>query len=74
MHDEMQNKLNLQINVAKQWLTKNKLTMNTVKTKFMIIGTTPIINSLGEINIAMDNITISRVNEFKYLGFYLDDK
>ena len=62
-----------------QWLDKNKLSLNVVKTEFMILGTnsrlrdldsdpasTPYILSVG-------NIEIKRVKSTKYLGLIVDD-
>lgn len=54
----------------KNWLEEHHLTVNTKKTKHMIISNIKNIN----ITIKYGNECIERVNHFKYLGVELDDK
>ena len=62
---------NQAINQIFEWLTANKLSLNTNKTNYMIIS-----NKKEEIsvNIAINNIPLNRVNETKILGVVIDDK
>ena len=63
-----------------KWLRNNKLSLNTVKTEFMIIGTLPRLNQLDSspestpYAIAVDGQEGKRVNLVEYLGMMFDDK
>ena len=66
-------------NVCK-WLRNNKLSLNTVKTEFMIIGTLSRLNQLdsspesASYAIALNGQEVKRVKLVKYLGLMLDGK
>ena len=66
-------------NVCK-WLRNNKLSLNTVKTEFMIIGTLPRLNRLDSspestlYTIMVDGQEVKRVKLVKYLGLIVDIK
>ena len=63
-----------------KWLKINKLSLNTVKTKFMPIGTSQHLNQLNQNPestpdaIAIDQKEVRRVTLLKYLGMVVDDK
>ena len=63
-----------------KWLRNNKLSLNTVKTEFMIIGTLPRLNQLDSSPestpyvIVVDGQEVKRVKLVKYLGLMVDDK
>ena len=63
-----------------KWLEMNKLSLNTVKTEFMIIGTSQRLNQLDQSPestpyiIKIDGGEIRRVKSVKYLGMIADDK
>ena len=63
-----------------KWLEMNKLSLNTVKTEFMIIGTSQRLNQLDQSPestpyiIKIDGGEIRRVKSVKYLGMIVDDK
>ena len=63
-----------------KWLEMNKLSINTVKTEFMIIGTSQCLNQLDKsrestLYITMiDGGEIWRVKSVKYLCMTVDDK
>ena len=54
------------------WCQKNKLTVNVKKTKSMIFGTARRIRSLGDLDLKMQNMSLSQVTSYKYLGVVLD--
>ena len=54
------------------WCHKNKLTVNVKKTKSMIFGTTKKIGSLSNLDLKMQNMSLSQVTSYKYLGVVLD--
>ena len=63
-----------------KWLRNNKLSLNTIKTEFMIIGTLPRLNQLDSSQestpyaIVVDGQWAKRVKLVKYLGLMVDDK
>lgn len=67
---EIINVINEDLSNFSNWLKFNKLKLNVEKTKFMIIGQ----NTQTHDDVKIDNISIQKVSEFKYLGVVLDDK
>ena len=63
-----------------KWLKINKLSLNTVKTEFMLIGTSQHLNQLDQnpestpYAIVIDQKEVRRVKCVKYLGMIVDDK
>ena len=63
-----------------KWLRNNKLSLNTVKTEFMVIGTLQRLNQLDSspestsYAIVVDGQEVRRVKIVKYLGMMVDDK
>lgn len=53
-----------------EWLCRNVLSLNAVKTCYITFGRARQIN---DISISIDGTTIKRVNKFKYLGLVIDD-
>lgn len=56
------------LNTINNWLMYNKLTMNYVKTNYMIIGTRFSVNNYTEMSLKIGNSSIQRVESIKYLG------
>lgn len=62
------------LNIISKWLTSKKLTLNTEKTKFMLIKPGTIVDPDNiEFSLSIDNNQISRVSSFKYLGITLQE-
>ena len=63
-----------------KWLRNNKLSLNTVKSEFMIIGTLPRLKQLDSspestpYAIVVDGQEVERVKLVKYLGLVVNDK
>ena len=61
------------------WLRSNKLSLNTVKTEFMVIGSKNKLNNMDSdpvtipYLISIDGFTIKRTKVVKYLGLVVDD-
>ena len=56
------------------WLTVNKLSLNILKSEFMIIGSRQKIASLeGTIDLSVNSISSSRVEHTKCLGVHIDE-
>lgn len=53
------------------WLCRNVLTINTLKTCYMTFGSAKV---LPDLNIKFDGTAISRVRQYKYLGIVLDEE
>lgn len=77
---------NLDLNIAvdtlkgsmksiEKYLQKNKLKLNAVKTKVMVIATKYKLNSIdyNEIKFEIDNTALEYVSEIKYLGIIVDN-
>ena len=59
---------------SSDWLKANKLSLNAVKTEFMISGPNQRIKTFhGVIAIRVDDHLITRTNWTKYLGIIVDD-
>ena len=61
------------------WLRSNELSLNTVKTEFMVIGSQNKLNNIDSdpvsipYLISIDGFTIKRTKVVKYLGLVVDD-
>ena len=71
--NNLENRVNHQLHKIDYWLRKNKLSLNYVKTNYMIINKQPRTKVDCEFNLHINDYTISRVNKVKYLGVLLDD-
>ena len=67
--NHIRSKLQHDIDLVSMWLKSNSLMLNTSKTKTMLFQKDGLNPSL---NIVIDNVTIEHVNEFKFLGLWLD--
>ena len=56
------------------WFELNKLlsTLNTKKTKFIILGNNHVLSNVNNIKLYYDNAAIERVDKFKYMDVILD--
>ena len=55
------------------WVNTNGLSLNPIKTQFMIFGTPPKLSSITEpMCLKLENHSITQVSTYKYLGVYLD--
>ena len=71
--DQQTSTINNKLNSVFEWLTVNKLSLNTNKTKFMIFHFPQrIIPNYAIPLIKINNKFIEKVNTFKFLGIYLD--
>ena len=63
------------LNNLSEWCTRNKLTINSKKTKYCIYGMRSNIKKSKTINtvLSLNNNILDRVCSYKYLGFILDD-
>ena len=66
--NELQDKINEDLNSLSQWLNNNLLTLNYEKTKFMIFYNK---NQSTNVDIAIQNEKVSQETSFRYLGVTL---
>ena len=72
--EDIQNNLNVDLQKVHRWLLANKLTINTEKTEYMLIGSRQRLNDIhNDSLIRLDNDEIKRINETKTLGIIVDD-
>ena len=72
--NEIQERLNTDLENVHQWLTSNKLTFNKKKTEYMIVGSRQrISNILTDPIVKLGDSTIKRVNKSKTLGVIVDE-
>jgi hypothetical protein len=71
---EINERLNENLEKVHQWLLANKLTLNSEKTEYMIIGSKQRLgNIINDPQIELGEATIKRVNKSKTLGVVIDD-
>lgn len=61
------------LNKIASWLLKNKLTINSTKTKLMLIKQSQTIDASTSFNVVINNHSIERVSCFNYLGVAIQD-
>ena len=70
----MQSSLNRDLSNIHKWLLSNKLTLNSTKTEFMLIGSRQKLSTLSEsLELSIDNIPIKQVSTAKSLGILIDN-
>ena len=61
--------INNELQKVNKWLVSNKLSLNVNKTKYMLFYKHPKI--VNDLNVQINNNSISRVNTFNFLGLYI---
>ena len=70
----MQSSLNRDLSNIHKWLLCNKLTLNSTKTEFMLIGSRQKLSTLSEfLELSVDYVPIKQVSTTKSLGILIDD-
>ena len=73
-NDELQERINMDLENVHQWLLANKLTLNKDKTEYMIIGSRQRISNLvTDPKIELGESVIKRVHKSKTLGVIIDE-
>ena len=66
--------LNLDLERIRVWLAANKLTLNTTKTEFLLIGSKQrLLNSTASPTITINQFPIKQVSTVKSLGVHIDE-
>ena len=70
---ELQDEMNNDLGKVFAWLCSNKLSLNILKTEFMVIGSRQRIASLeGDISLSINRVPLRRVETTKCLGLNID--
>ena len=70
----LQDKMTKDLKGIASWLSIKKLTLNVLKTDFMVIGSRQRVASLeGEMNLSLFHTELERVQSVKCLGVNIDD-
>ena len=71
---EISNNINKELSLFCNWLKANKLSLNIVKTKYMIFRYSQrSLNSLPQVNLSIDGHTLERVTHFDFLGLTINE-
>ena len=69
----LENRINKDLSGLNDWLKANSLSLNTVKSEYMIIGSGQRINKLkADPNLLIGNVKLKRVKSKKILGVVID--
>ena len=67
----IQSSLNYDLNNIHKWLLRNKLTVDTTKTEYMLIGSRQKLNTLSEsLDLSID-VSLKQISLLNHLGFLL---
>jgi len=70
---QAQSYLSHDLNNICNWLTLNKLTLNTKKTQFIVFGTPALLKKFNGLRFSVNDQMLERVASIKYLGVVLDE-
>ena len=72
--NSIQLNLNHDLGNLKKWLTSNKLSLNSAKTEFMLIGSRQKLSTLSSPpELSIDNVPIEKVTSVKSLAVFIDE-
>ena len=73
--NEVTNKINIDLENVRKWLSSNKLSLNVDKTELMFIGTHQKLSRLSNLNlnININGTRLQRVSQCKHLGVKIDE-
>ena len=71
---ELQHDMNIDLQFLQNWLIANRLTLNVLKTEFMLVGSRQRVAILTqELDLSINGILLKRVNSSKCLGVEIDE-
>ena len=65
----LENEVNLELNKVYDWMCSNKLTLNILKSKYMIITKK---RKIENISVQINSVELEQCNSYKYLGVMFD--
>ena len=72
--EDLQFKLNLDLKNVAHWMEKNKLTLNTSTSKFMLIADSKKLKDTCHFRLTVNDSVLERETAFKYLGIVFNEK
>ena len=70
----IESNLNHDLSNLSKWLTSKKLTLNSTKTEFMLIGSRQRLSTLLDtLELSINDVPINRVSSVKSLGVMIDE-
>ena len=72
--EDLQFKLNLDLKNVVHWLEKNKVTLNTLKSKFMLIADSKKLKDTCHFRLTVNDCVLERETTFTYLGIVFYEK
>ena len=71
---ELQHDMNIDLQFLQNWLIANRLTLNVLKTEFMLVGLRLRVATLTkDLDLSINGISLERVNISKCLGVEIDE-
>ena len=71
---ELQHDMNVDLQYLQNWLIPNRLTLNVLKTEYMLVGSRQRIATLTQgLNLSMNGISLKKVSSSKCLGIEIDE-
>ena len=73
-NSDISRQINLELTKISNWLSVNKLSINSLKSKFMLFHLPQRHkNSIPQLNLSLNGIPIEQVSEFNFLGIVIDE-
>lgn len=70
---DIQEYLQSDLNLLERWFIDNKLTLNTEKTKWMLVGNSRLLKKCNDFQLSISNSILERVTSYQYLGVFIDE-
>ena len=70
---DLQQMLNEDLASVAEWLNDHRLTMNVAKSKFMIIGSSQRLKSVGNLNLQICDEVLDKTDCYKYLAVIINE-
>ena len=71
---QLQKVVNHELSKLSNWFKSNMLSLNAIKTNFMLFGFKPIPSTSTQFELRLDGNVLERVKVTKFLGVYVDEK
>ena len=71
--NEIQNKMNEDLALVKEWLNDHRLTLNITKSKFVVVGGKQQLKRFKDMTLKIKEDELSRETSYKYLGIIINE-
>ncbi len=72
--DDLRLSIQYDLQSISYWMSENRLSLNTSKTKFMMLGSKAKLNNVPRFTVSLNGDPIENVESFKYLGMTVDNQ